>query len=222
MPARHPISRRRPGLPEGDLRTRVRGSARDDLGPRAADGCERAVDDRDDERLAELGLVERLPYRGVALTGRAPGAARSRCYATTVCSSVTSSTASGSRSTRCTPKPSCLEHALSEELGGEIDAELGFPTHDPHGDPIPGSQPSRRPRRRSDTCSTSSRAHAPRSHACRTVTRRCSATWASSGSFRARISSSSTTRPFGGPVTVRTERGEHAISRELADRIAAA
>ena len=28
--------------------------------------------------------------------------------------------------------------------------------------------------------------------------------------------------PFGGPVTVRTERGEHAISRELADRIAAA
>ena len=28
--------------------------------------------------------------------------------------------------------------------------------------------------------------------------------------------------PFGGPVTVRTEQGEHAISRELADRIAAA
>ena len=28
--------------------------------------------------------------------------------------------------------------------------------------------------------------------------------------------------PFDGPVTVRTERGEHAISRELADRIAAA
>jgi DtxR family Mn-dependent transcriptional regulator len=28
--------------------------------------------------------------------------------------------------------------------------------------------------------------------------------------------------PFGGPVTVRTARGESAISRELADRIAAA
>jgi len=27
--------------------------------------------------------------------------------------------------------------------------------------------------------------------------------------------------PFGGPVTVRTDRGEHAISRELADQIAA-
>jgi len=27
--------------------------------------------------------------------------------------------------------------------------------------------------------------------------------------------------PFGGPVTVRTDTGEHAISRELADRIAA-
>jgi DtxR family Mn-dependent transcriptional regulator len=26
--------------------------------------------------------------------------------------------------------------------------------------------------------------------------------------------------PFGGPVTVRTEYGAHAISRELADRIA--
>ena len=30
-----------------------------------------------------------------------------------------------------------LEHALSEELEAKIDAELGFPTHDPHGDPIP-------------------------------------------------------------------------------------
>ncbi len=28
--------------------------------------------------------------------------------------------------------------------------------------------------------------------------------------------------PFNGPVTVRTDRGEHAISRDLADRIAAA
>ena len=28
--------------------------------------------------------------------------------------------------------------------------------------------------------------------------------------------------PFGGPVTVRTPSGDHAISRELADRIAAA
>ena len=28
--------------------------------------------------------------------------------------------------------------------------------------------------------------------------------------------------PFGGPVTVRTRAGEHAISRELADRIGAA
>ena len=27
--------------------------------------------------------------------------------------------------------------------------------------------------------------------------------------------------PFGGPVTVRTDTGEHAISRDLADRIAA-
>jgi len=28
--------------------------------------------------------------------------------------------------------------------------------------------------------------------------------------------------PFGGPVTVRTGNGEHAISRELADRISVA
>ena len=33
-----------------------------------------------------------------------------------------------------------LEHALSEELEAKIDAELGFPTHDPHGDPIPDSE----------------------------------------------------------------------------------
>jgi DtxR family Mn-dependent transcriptional regulator len=33
-----------------------------------------------------------------------------------------------------------LEHALSEELEALIDRELGYPTHDPHGDPIPDAE----------------------------------------------------------------------------------
>jgi DtxR family transcriptional regulator, Mn-dependent transcriptional regulator len=33
-----------------------------------------------------------------------------------------------------------LEHALSEELESRIDEALGRPTHDPHGDPIPSAQ----------------------------------------------------------------------------------
>jgi DtxR family Mn-dependent transcriptional regulator len=87
------------------------------------------------KRLAELGLAERSPYRGVVLT-EAAAAARSRCSAIIACSSATSSTRSGCPSTGCA-EADRLEHALSEELEARIDEALGFPTHDPHGDPIP-------------------------------------------------------------------------------------
>src|SRR3990167_7598900 len=88
------------------------------------------------KRLAELGLVERAPYRGVALTeaGRL-GALEvlrhhrllERYLADRLGVSLDEVHAEADR----------LEHALSEELEAKIDAELGDPTHDPHGDPIP-------------------------------------------------------------------------------------
>jgi DtxR family Mn-dependent transcriptional regulator len=88
------------------------------------------------KRLAELGLVERAPYRGVALTesGRL-GALEvlrhhrllERYLADRLGFSLDEVHAEADR----------LEHALSEELEARIDETLGFPTHDPHGDPIP-------------------------------------------------------------------------------------
>ncbi len=173
------------------------------------------------KRLDELGLVERLPYRGVALTdaGRRGALEVLRHHRLLERYLVDRL---GLSLDAVHAEAELLEHALSEELEAKIDEELGFPTHDPHGDPIPDRdlrvvhaddrtlldlEPGRARRR---------------SRASRTATRTCSATSASSGSSQARISSSSRYAPFGGPVTVRTERGEHAISRELADRIAAA
>ena len=173
------------------------------------------------KRLAELGLVERLPYRGVALTDAGRRGALEvlrhhrlleRYLADRLGLSLDEVHAEADR----------LEHALSEELEAKIDAELGYPTHDPHGDPIPDRELRVVHARRAGRCSTSSPARGRPSPASRTATRSCSATSASSGSSPARIVELVASAPFGGPVTVRTERGEHAISRELADRIAAA
>ena len=88
------------------------------------------------KRLAELGLVERAPYRGVALTEQGRRGALEvlrhhrlleRYLVDRLGLSLDEVHAEADR----------LEHALSEELEANIDAELGFPTHDPHGDPIP-------------------------------------------------------------------------------------
>ena len=88
------------------------------------------------KRLAELGLVERLPYKGVALTETGKRGALEvlrhhrlleRYLADRLGFSLDEVHAEADR----------LEHALSEELEAKIDAELGYPTHDPHGGPIP-------------------------------------------------------------------------------------
>src|SRR5712691_8296272 len=88
------------------------------------------------KRLAELGLVERLPYKGVALTESGRRGALEvlrhhrlleRYLADRLGFSIDEVHAEADR----------LEHALSEELEAKIDEDLGYPTHDPHGDPIP-------------------------------------------------------------------------------------
>ncbi len=112
-----------------------------------------------------------------------------------------------------------LEHALSEELEAKIDAELGFPTHDPHGDPIPDRELRVEPAHgrtlvdleagRARTGLTRSR----RGRGAAPLPRR------SSGLVPGAPVEMVAQAPFAGPVTLRTENGEHAISRELADRI---
>jgi len=114
-----------------------------------------------------------------------------------------------------------LEHALSEELEAKIDAELGYPTHDPHGDPIPD-----RELRVSDDggrtlcdLEVGDRATVSRvPDADPELLRYLSELGLVPGSKVELVSFA----PFNGPVAVRTATGDHAIARELADRISAA
>jgi DtxR family transcriptional regulator, Mn-dependent transcriptional regulator len=172
------------------------------------------------KRLADLGLVERAPYKGVALTDEGRSGALEvirhhrlleRYLVDRLGLSLDEVHAEADR----------LEHALSEELEARIDAELGFPTHDPHGDPIPD-----RELRVAAAGDASLLDVAPGGHASVSrvpdgnpeLLRYLAELGLLPGSEVEVVSQA----PFGGPVTVRTESGEHSISRELADRISAA
>jgi DtxR family Mn-dependent transcriptional regulator len=172
------------------------------------------------KRLAELGLVERLPYRGVALTeaGRRGALEVLRHHRLLELYLVDRL---GLSLDAVHAEAELLEHALSEELEARIDAELGFPTHDPHGDPIPDRE--LRVVRGSDRTlldlepgARASISRVPDGDS--ELLRYLGELGIVPGSDLELVGYA----PFGGPVTVRTERGEHAISRELADRIAAA
>ena len=150
------------------------------------------------KRLDELGLVERLPYRGVALTddGRRGALEVVRHHR-------------------------LLERYLVDRLGlslDEVHAEAELLEHalvgGARGEDRRGARVSDTTTRmatrfrtassgsctgRAGRCSTSSRAHADRSHASRTVTRNSSAISASSGSYRTRASRCSRRRRSAAP-----------------------
>ena len=89
-------------------------------------------------RLADHGLVDHEPYRGVRLKGRGLRAAmaqvrRHRLLETWLAQAM------GYRWDEVHGEAERLEHHISKSLEERIDALLGFPTHDPHGDPIPGN-----------------------------------------------------------------------------------
>jgi DtxR family Mn-dependent transcriptional regulator len=171
------------------------------------------------KRLSDLGLVERAPYRGVALTdtGRA-GALEvirhhrllERYLADRL----------GLAIDEVHAEAELLEHVLSDELEAKIDAELGFPTHDPHGDPIPDRELRLEPRpgRTITELEPGERVSVSRvPDGDPELLRYLTDLGLVPGSEVEVV----TVAPFAGPVTVRTERGDHAISRELAGRIAA-
>ncbi len=172
------------------------------------------------KRLAELELVERSPYRGVALTEvgrrRALEILRhhrllERYLADRLGLPLYEVHAEAER----------LEHALSEELEAKIDAELGYPTHDPHGDPIPdrdlrvetGGDRTLGDLELGERASIS---RVPDDDP--DLLRYLTELGLVPGSEVELVLDA----PFSGPVTLRTTSGEHAISRELADRISAA
>jgi len=171
------------------------------------------------KRLAELGLVERAPYRGVALTDEGRRGAlevlrHHRLLERYLVDRLGLSLAD------VHAEAELLEHALSEELEAKIDAELGYPTHDPHGDPIPdrelrvthGLQRTLIDLEPGDRA-TISRIPDGDPELLRYL--------GELGLVPGSEVELDAFAPFGGPVTVRTDTGEHAISRELADRIAA-
>ena len=172
------------------------------------------------KRLDELGLVERLPYRGVALTeeGRRGALEVLRHHRLLERYLVDRL---GLSLDEVHAEAELLEHALSEELEAKIDAELGFPTHDPHGDPIPD--------RELRLVHGESRSLLDLEPGARGAIARVPDGDSELLRYLGELGlvpdasvEMLAQAPFGGPVTVRTESGEHAISRELADRIAAA
>jgi DtxR family Mn-dependent transcriptional regulator len=172
------------------------------------------------KRLAELGLVERAPYRGVELTetGRRGALEVLRHHRLLELYLVDRL---GLSLDEVHAEAELLEHALSEELEAKIDAVLGFPTHDPHGDPIPDRElrVSKAHQRTLLDCEPGAPATIARVPDGDAELLRYLGDLALVPGLDAEVVSIA---PFGGPVTVRTGTGEHAISRELADRIAAA
>jgi DtxR family transcriptional regulator, Mn-dependent transcriptional regulator len=169
------------------------------------------------KKLAERGLVERTPYRGVVLTdtGRklALEALRhhrllERYLVETLGLSIAEAHAEADR----------LEHALSENVEARIDAVLGYPDSDPHGDPIPDANL----RVRTPEWQPLSGLEAGES----CTIRRVPDTDESMLRYLSELDLMPgqpvellVAAPFNGPLTVRSRAGEHAISRELASTI---
>ena len=166
------------------------------------------------KRLAELGLVERAPYRGVVLTDRGRLCAlevlrHHRLLELYLADSL------GMSLDEVHAEADRLEHVLSEALEARIDAALGYPTHDPHGDPIPD--------RALHIADGTSRSLADLDPGETAIVARVPDGDPGLLRYLAEIAlvpgqplELTRSAPFGGPVTVRTGSGEHAIARELA------
>jgi DtxR family Mn-dependent transcriptional regulator len=91
------------------------------------------------KKLADLGLVEHVPYRGVQLTAQGEHVAlevmrHHRLLETYLSEQL------GVPWDRVHEEAETLEHVISEDLEARIAEKLGNPTRDPHGDPIPDAK----------------------------------------------------------------------------------
>ena len=172
------------------------------------------------KKLAVLGLAEHAPYRGVELTAAGERVALEVIRHHRLLEQYLAQ-ALGLSLDEVHTEADRLEHALSEELEARIDSSLGFPTHDPHGDPIP-DRDLKLDRSRLKTLASL----APGDEA--VVQRvpdgdedllRYLASLALVPGRKVKVRRA---EPFGGPLTVRVGKAEHAISRELAAGIGVA
>lgn len=88
------------------------------------------------KRLAELGLVEHIPYQGVALSGKGEKVALEVIRHHRLVEQFLAEVL-GMPWDEVHDEAERWEHVLSEDVEGRIDAVLGHPTNDPHGAPIP-------------------------------------------------------------------------------------
>lgn len=170
------------------------------------------------KKLASLGLVEYERYRGAWLTPKGEKVALEVIRHHRLLEQYLSQTL-GLPIDALHDEADRLEHALSEELEAHIDRTLGYPTHDPHGDPIPGPDLKL-------VVSQAMPLSALEPGAKATVSRVPDG----DGELLRYLSELKLTpgrrievreaAPFEGPLTIRVAGADHAISRELAARIA--
>lgn len=171
------------------------------------------------KRLAELGLAERRPYRGVRLTERGHRAAlellrHHRLLERFLVDQL------GMRLDEVHAEADRLEHAISETLEAKIDAKLGHPTHDPHGDPIPDAKLSlshanaHRGLDELDVGEDATVRSVPDGD--RALLRYLESLGLVPGAHIEVVARG----PFGGPITVRTRAGETPLAAELAASVA--
>ena len=166
------------------------------------------------KRLAHLGLAERAPYRGVVLTDAGRRRALEVLRHHRLLERYLTDTL-GVPLDKVHAEADRLEHAISEALEERIDEALGFPTHDPHGDPIPDKD--------LNIPSTETRALLDLAPGDRSTVTRVPDNDAELLLYLAELGllpgepfELTAIAPFGGPISVRTGTGEHAIGRELA------
>jgi DtxR family transcriptional regulator, Mn-dependent transcriptional regulator len=172
------------------------------------------------KKLAALGLAEHAPYRGVELTAAGERVALEVIRHHRLLEQYLAQ-ALGLSLDAVHTEADRLEHVISEELEARIDKSLGFPTHDPHGDPIPDRhlKLDRSQLRSLANLEPGDEATIRRVPSDDGELLRYLETLALVPGRKVKLRSA---EPFGGPLTVRVGKAEHAISRELAAGIGVA
>jgi DtxR family transcriptional regulator, Mn-dependent transcriptional regulator len=170
------------------------------------------------KKLATLGLVKHERYRGATLTAKGERVALEVIRHHRLLEQYLSQTL-GLPIDALHDEADRLEHALSEELEAHIDRTLGYPTRDPHGDPIPGPDLKLVV---TDATPLSTLEPGTKAVVSRVpdgdgeLLRYLDSLKLTPGN-RIEVRDSA---PFEGPLTVRVGGEDHAISRELAAKIA--
>lgn len=166
------------------------------------------------KKLAELGLVDHTPYKGVALTAAGERLAlevlrHHRLLELYLADEL------GMAWDLVHDEAEALEHVISPELERLIAQKLGDPTHDPHGDPIPSAELEIDAER---TRSLDALEAGERGRFVRVSDSDCEMLrWlAAQGIALGAEVEVRGRQPFGGPVLVRIDGDEHALGGSLA------